>query len=108
MKAAPRFSGLGASEVLLCQVMAIVMLFALGVVNFAMHKAVLESGHPMVARTTVWSGLMGGRLGFAIEFIVLLGAMLMVDAGAQGWAWAYLIYSLLNAASAWLILTGRI
>jgi hypothetical protein len=62
----------------------------------------------MVARTTAWFGLMGGRLGFAIEFIALLGAMLMVDAGMTGWAWAYLVYSLLNAASAWLILSGRV
>jgi hypothetical protein len=88
--------------------MAIVMLFALGVANFAMHKAVLESGHPMVARTSVWTGLMGGKLGLGIEFIVLLGAMLMVDAGMTGWAWAYLVYSLLNAVSAWLILSGKL
>ena len=84
------------------------MLFALGVANFAMHKAVLESGHPMVERTTVWFGLMGGRLGLTIEFIVLLGAMLMVDRGLTGWAWAYAIYSLLNGLSAWLILSGRV
>jgi hypothetical protein len=88
--------------------MALVMLFALGVANFAMHKAVLESGHPMVERTTVWFGLMGGKLGFVIEFIVLLGAMLMVDAGMVGWAWAYCGYSLLNGLSAWLILSGRV
>jgi hypothetical protein len=61
-----------------------------------------------VERTTVWFGLMGGKLGFAIEFIVLLGAMLMVDSGMLGWAWAYLAYSLLNAASAWLVLSGRV
>jgi hypothetical protein len=88
--------------------MAILMLFALGVANFAMHKAVLESGHPMVARTTVWFGLMGGNLGLAVEFIALLGAMLMVDAGMTGWAWAYLVYSLLNGLSAWLILSGKV
>ncbi|MCB2047187.1 MAG: hypothetical protein KDE32_03060 [Novosphingobium sp.] len=88
--------------------MAIIMLFALGVANFAMHKAVMESGHPMVARTTVWFGLMGGKLGLAVEFIVLLGAMLMVDAGMTGWTWAYIVYSLLNGLSAWLILSGRV
>ena len=88
--------------------MAIIMLFALGVANFAMHKAVLESGHPMVARTSVWFGLMGGKLGLTVEFIVLLGAMLMVDSGMGGWAWAYFAYSALNALSAWLILSGRV
>lgn len=84
------------------------MLFALGVANFAMHKAVMESGHPMVARSSAYFGLMGGRLGLALEFIALLGAMLMVDSGLVGWAWAYLIYSLINGLSAWLILSGRV
>ena len=27
---------------------------------------------------------------------------------AQGWAWFYALYSAVNAASAWLILSGRI
>jgi hypothetical protein len=103
----PRFAGHHAAGALSSESMAILLLFALGVVNFAMHKAVLESGHPMVARTTVWFGLMGGKLGLAVEFIALLGAMLMVDAGMIGWAWAYLVYSLLNAVSAWLILSGK-
>lgn len=88
--------------------MGLLMLFALGVANFAMHKAVMESGHPMVARNSAYFGLMGGKLGLALEFIALLGAMLMVDAGMIGWAWAYLVYSLFNGLSAWLILTGRI
>ena len=84
------------------------MLFALGVANFAMHKAVMESGHPMVAHTSAYFGLMGGKLGLALEFIDLLGAMLMVDSGMTGWAWAYLVYSLFNGLSAWLILSGRL
>jgi len=87
--------------------MALLMLFALGVANFALHQAVLESGHPMVARSAPYVRLMGGKLGLALEFIALLGAMLMVDAGMTGWAWAYLIYSLFNGLSAWLILSGR-
>ena len=88
--------------------MAILMLFVLGVANFAMHKAVLESGHPLVTRTAHYFGLLGGQLGFAMEFIALLGTMLMVDAGMTGWAWVYLIYSLFNGLSAWLILSGRL
>ena len=88
--------------------MALLMLFTLGVANFAMHKAVMESGHQMVAQTSAYFGLMGGKLGLALEFIALLGAMLMVDAGMTGWAWAYLVYSLFNGLSAWLILSGRL
>ena len=28
----------------------VVMIFVLGIANFAMHKAVLESGHPLVGQ----------------------------------------------------------
>lgn len=88
--------------------MALGLLFVLGVANFAMHKAVLESRHPLMVQALQWFRLFGGRFGLALEFIVLLGAMLMVSTGATGWAVAYVAYSLLNALSAWLVLTGRI
>ena len=43
-----------------------------------------------------------------VEFLVLLGAMLLVGTGSRGWAWAYAGYTALNAVAAWLILTRRI
>jgi hypothetical protein len=49
----------------------------------------------------------GARVGQGLEFAMLLATMLMVDRGAQGWAWFYLGYSLINAMSAWLILGRR-
>jgi hypothetical protein len=52
--------------------------------------------------------MLGGRFGLAIEFLMLLGAMLMVDSGALGWAWGYGAYSLINGLSAWLILSGKV
>ncbi len=88
--------------------MAIVILFFLGIVNFAMHKAVLESGHPLLRQAPAFMYMLGGRFSLAIEFIVLLGVMLMVDAGATAWAWGYLLYSFFNGVSAWLILSGRL
>ncbi|HKX78603.1 MAG TPA: hypothetical protein VJM34_08795 [Novosphingobium sp.] len=87
---------------------AIVLLFLLGTANFAMHKAVLESGHPLLGRVPWFFHMLGGRFSLAVEFVVLLGAMLMVDSGAIAWAWGYVGYSLLNAVSAWIILTGRV
>jgi hypothetical protein len=87
--------------------MAIVTLFLLGIANFAMHKAVLESGHPLIGRTPWFVHLLGGRFGLGVEFLVLLGAMLMVDSGALGWAWGYAFYSLVNGLAAWLILSDR-
>jgi hypothetical protein len=88
--------------------MAIVVLFLLGVANFAMHKAVIESGHPLLGRTPWFVHLLGGRLSLGVEFLMLLGSMLMVDSGALGWAWGYALYSALNALAAWLILSRRV
>ena len=88
--------------------MAIVILFFLGIGNFAMHKAVLESGHPLLGQVPWFFHLLGGRFSLLAEFIVLLGAMLMVAQGSSGWAWGYAIYSAANGLSAWLIMSGRV
>ncbi|MCK9543102.1 MAG: hypothetical protein M0R03_13855 [Novosphingobium sp.] len=87
--------------------MAILLLFLLGVANFAMHKAVLESGHPLLTQAPWFVGAAGGWGGLAMEFLMLLGAMALVAEGSTGWAWGYAAYSLLNAGSAWMILSGR-
>ena len=88
--------------------MALVLIFLLGIGNFAMHKAVLESGHPLLGQVPWFIHLLGGRFSFLVEFLMLVGAMLMVAEGSVGWAWGYGIYSGFNALSAWLILSGRI
>lgn len=87
--------------------MLLVLAFILGVANFAMHRAVLESGHPLLGRVPGFVHLLGGRLSLGVEFLMLLGTMLMVAQGSSGWAWFYLGYSLFNALSAWMILSGR-
>ncbi len=86
--------------------MGIAILFLLGIANFAMHKAVLESGHPML-RQMPWFDIFGGRFSLFVEFFMLVGAMLMVQSGAAGWAWAYVAYSVVNGFAAWVILSGR-
>jgi len=88
--------------------MAIFLLFLLGVANFAMHKAVLESGHPLLGQMPWYFHLLSGRFSLAVEFIVLLGAMAMVATGSPGWAWGYAVYSVLNGISAWLIISRRV
>lgn len=52
--------------------------------------------------------MLGGRFSLAVEFFMLLGAMLMVAEGSLFWAWGYALYSLANAVAAWLILSDRI
>ena len=87
--------------------MVILFVFALGVGNFAIHKAVLDSRHPLLAQMAWLVDRFGGRGSLVLEFVVLLAALLLVAAGHTGWAWAYLGYSALNALAAWFILAGR-
>jgi hypothetical protein len=87
--------------------MAIVIIFLLGIGNFAAHRAVLESRHPLVSQIP-WFRLGGGKFSLIGEFFVLLGALFLVIDGQYAWGWAYVIYSVVNGASAWALLTGRV
>lgn len=87
--------------------MALIIIFLLGIGNFALHRAVLESRPPKLAEVAWLSHRFGKHAMLGLEFMVLLAALLMV---ANGWSflvWGYLAYSLLNGLAAWLILTRR-
>jgi len=84
------------------------ILFILGTMNFAVHKAVLESNHPLLDTLPAAFRAGGGRVSLAFEFSVLLTAMLLVAHDWPAAAWGYAIYSLLNGVTAWLLLNGRI
>ncbi|HYD23252.1 MAG TPA: hypothetical protein VEB68_00520 [Croceibacterium sp.] len=88
--------------------MAILFTFLLGIGNFAMHKAVLDSRHPLLAEVPRALRLLGGRASMIAEFVLLLGALLLVASGHPEWGLAYLAYSALNGLSAWLILSRRV
>ncbi|ANU06778.1 hypothetical protein [Paraurantiacibacter namhicola] len=81
--------------------------FILGIVNFALHAAVLESGHPMLEQAGRFFTAMDGRASLLFEFAILLAAMLLAANGFPGWGWAYVIYSIFNCGTAWAILSGR-
>ena len=88
--------------------MLLVLIFLLGTTNFAMHKAVIESGHPLLGSAPWFIHLLGGRVSLVAEFLMLLAAMLLVAQGSPVWGWAYLGYTGVNALAAWLILSRRI
>jgi hypothetical protein len=88
--------------------MAILIIFVLGVGNFAMHRAVLASGHPLLGQMPWYIHLLGGRASLAAEFLLLLAALLLAYYTSPLWAWAYLGYTALNGLGAWLILTRRV
>jgi hypothetical protein len=88
--------------------MVILFVFLLGVGNFALHKAVLDSRHPILAQMPWLVGGLGGRASLVLEFALLCVALLLAAVGHPRWAWVYLGYSALNGLAAWLILSRRI
>lgn len=88
--------------------MALLITFLLGVGNFALHRAVLESGHPLLGRVPWYIHGLSGRFTLAVEFMLLFAALLFAAQGDIAGPIAYVIYSVLNSFSAWLILTGRV
>ncbi len=87
---------------------AVAAILILGVGNFALHRAVLESDHPMVGQMPGFVRSLGGRLSLVAEFLVLLAAALLAANGWPALAWAYAGYTALNAIAGWLILSGRV
>jgi len=88
--------------------MNLLVTFILGVINFALHKAVLESRSPVLEQLAYSIHRIGGRIGLGVEFCVLLAALLLVAHGQPHWGWAYLGYSAVNGLGAWLIISRRI
>ena len=88
--------------------MPLIATFLMGVMNFAMHRAVQESAHPMLSSLPGFSGRAGRRGLLAFEFAVLLAALLLAVNVGPGWALAYTLYTAANALAAWLILSHRI
>lgn len=88
--------------------MALFLTFLLGIGNFTLHKAVLESRHPLLGQMPWFYHQLSGRFSLGVEFLILLAAMLLSGQGLGWVAGAYLAYTLLNSVSAWLILSGRV
>lgn len=87
----------------------LIICFVLGVANFALHKAVVESGHPFVEDTKLYFGRHFGRNGsYAIEFVMLAAAMIFAASGSWVIVIFYTIYTLLNMLAAYLLLSGRV
>jgi hypothetical protein len=89
--------------------MSLIFCFLLGIINFAMHKAVVESRHPFVEDTKLYFGRYIGKYGsYILEFAILAGAMLFADSGSNLIAIFYALYAAINGVAAWLLLSGRI
>lgn len=81
----------------------------MGVANFAMHKAVAESGHRFVEDTKLYFGRYFGRYGsYGIELLMLTAAMLFAHEGSIAIAFFYWFYTGMNALATWLLLSGKV
>ncbi len=88
--------------------MILIFVFLMGVANFAMHKAVAESGHPFVEDAKLYFGSHFGRnASYAIELLMLIGAMLFAYEGSLLITLFYWAYTGMNALATWLLLSGR-
>lgn len=86
--------------------MLLVITFLLGIGNFALQRAVQNSGHPALDMLPA-ALRRNGNWALVAEYVVLAGALYLVSIGETGWGWAYFVYSLVNALGAWAILTRR-
>lgn len=88
--------------------MAVIIVFLCGIANFAAHRAVLESGHPLVAQMHRAGPWLRAPVTLGVEFLALLVALLLVAGGSAAWAWAYALYTLGSGWTAWAIRSGRL
>ena len=84
------------------------ILFVLGMANFAMHKAMLESNHTVLDSLPAAFRAGGGRISLALEFLILLLAMLLAAHDWPAAAWIYAFYRVLNGVTAWLLVNHRL
>ena len=70
-------------------IIALALTFLLGIANFALNRAVLQSGHPLLEQMPGFVHQWGGRISLVLEFGVLLVAMLLVANGWEALAIAY-------------------
>jgi hypothetical protein len=87
---------------------ATVIIFLLGIANFAINRAVFDREHPLFARLPQSSQVLGRRAALVSEFAVLFFALLLSVEGWPGFAYAYAAYTAFNALAAWLILSRRL
>jgi hypothetical protein len=88
--------------------MLVILCFLMGVANFAMHKAVAESGHPFVEDTKRYFSRHFSPYGsYALELALLIGAMLFAQEGAVLVVLVYGAYTGMNGIATWLLLSGR-
>jgi hypothetical protein len=85
-------------------VIALIAIFCAGIANFAMHRAFMESEDPLVqAMIRPFVDRVGPYFTYAVEFTLLLGALLLADRNWFAGLLLYGLYTMFNAmAFSWI------
>jgi hypothetical protein len=90
-------------------VMPTVIIFLCGIANFALHKATMESDHPMALQMrAAFSRFLRGWGSYMLEFLILLSALSFAAMGYTIALPAYIVYTGMNGVAGWAILSGKI
>ena len=88
--------------------MQIFIVFICGIANFAMHKAMMESNHPMIAEARgSFTKFLGPHGSYILEFIMLALTMIFADMGILTALIFYGLYTLAKFAAAYFIYRDR-
>ena len=85
-------------------IIAMIAILLCGTGNFAMHRWMLESGHPLVeAATGAFRRTLGRHATYVLEFMLLLAALWLASINWFAGLMLYGSYTAMNAATiAWL------
>ena len=84
--------------------MYILIVFLCGIGNFAMHRAMLESDHPIIAEARGSFRKMLGPYGsYILEFFMLAAAMIFANMDMLSAVIFYFVYTLANCAASWVL-----
>ena len=88
--------------------MYILVIFLCGVGNFAMHKAMLESNHPIIAEARgSFRRTLGPYGSYLLEFFMLAAAMIFANMGMLTAVIFYFVYTLANCAAAMVLFFNK-
>lgn len=88
--------------------MYVFIIFVCGVGNFAMHKAMMESNHPMITEARgSFSKFLGPYGSYILEFFMLAAALIFANMGMLSAVFFYGIYTLANSAGAYVLFSNK-
>ncbi len=88
--------------------MYIFVVFICGIGNFAMHKAMLESSHPLITEARgSFRKFLGPYGSYILEFFMLAAALIFANMGMLSAVIFYFIYTVANCAAAWVLFSNK-